>query len=396
MTPETLSTRVGIVGGGPSGLLLSHLLSTAGIDSIGVAIRDREAVRTSPGSALLEPDNVSVLVESGASDRILTAGRRAEGIGLRFEEVSHRVDFTDLIGAAVWLYPRSEVFADLAAARDRDGGRAFYSASELHVLDQATDTPKISFVGADGGRRRVHCDIVVGADGAQGTSRWSIPPSMRIDNFVEYPVAWFGIRCQAPPTADEPLYCASDRGFALVSPAERGIQRMYFQCSPDEDVYDWSDEMIWDELQRRLDGPDGLRLHRGPIIDKSVQRFRSYVCEPLRHGNLFLAGDAGHTLPPIAAKGLNLALADATVLFEGIDSFYANGSRDLLDSYSERSLRRVWKALSFSGWLTDLLHTRPDAGRFDRKRQLGELAGVVGSRYGSAYLAEAFTGWPAR
>jgi p-hydroxybenzoate 3-monooxygenase len=392
--PEILKTRVGIVGGGPAGLMLSHLLAKAGIDSIVVEKRDHETIRTTHRAGILEHGSVSMLVDSGVSDRVLTDGYRHEGIDLRFNGQSHRIDFTDLVGEAVWLYPQNEVFVDLAAARARDGGQVHYSVADTQVLDQTTTTPKIRFTDADGVAKEIHCDILVGADGSQGICKRSIPQEKRVDNFVEYPFAWFGILCEAPPSSDELIYCHSEHGFALISQRNEHIQRMYFQCSPDEDVDAWTDEQIWAELQRRIDGPDGLQLKQGPIFEKIVLRFRSYVCEPLRYGNLFLVGDAGHTVPPTGAKGLNLALADVKVLFEGIESYYATGSPTLLDAYNERALDRIWKAQNFSYWMTSMLHTRADATPFDRKRQLGELSGVVDSRPGSAYLAEAYTGWP--
>lgn len=393
-TPEILTTKVGIVGGGPAGLMLSHLLAKAGIDSIVVEKRDHETIRTTHRAGILEHGSVSMLVDSGVSDRVLTAGHKHEGIDLRFGGESHRLDFTDLVGEAVWLYPQNEVFVDLAAARERDGGQIYWSVNDTEVLDQTTDTPKIRFTDADGRAREIHCDILVGADGSHGVSKWSIPQDKRVDNFVEYPFAWFGILCEAPPSADELIYCNSEHGFALISQRDANVQRMYFQCPPDEDVNAWTEDAIWDELQKRLDGPDGFQLKRGPIFDKTVLRFRSYVCEPLRYGNLFLAGDAGHTVPPTGAKGLNLAFADVRVLFESIEFFYSTGSAKLLDTYSDRALQRIWKAQNFSYWMTSMLHTRADASDFERKRQLGELAGVVASRHGSSYLAEAYTGWP--
>lgn len=393
-TPEILSTQVGIVGGGPAGLMLSHLLATAGIDSVVVEKRDHETIRTTHRAGILEHGSVSMLVDSGVSDRVLTDGYRHEGIDLRFGGQSHRLDFTDLVGESVWLYPQNEVFVDLAAARERDGGQIYWSVTDTEVLDQTTDTPKIRFTGDDGRAYEIRCDILVGADGSQGICKWSIPQEHRVDNFVEYPFAWFGILCAAPPSSEELIYCHSEHGFALVSQRDANVQRMYFQCPPDEDVNAWTEEAIWDELQKRLDGPDGFQLQRGPIFDKTVLRFRSYVCEPLRYGNLFLAGDAGHTVPPTGAKGLNLAFADVRVLFESIEFFYSNRSTKLLDTYSERALRRIWKAQNFSYWMTSMLHTRSGANPFESKRQLGELAGVVGSRHGSAYLAEAYTGWP--
>lgn len=250
------------------------------------------------------------------------------------------------------------------------------------------------FNDADGKRFEVHADFVVGADGSQGICKWAIPAQKRSDNFIAYPFAWFGILVEAPPSAPELIYANSEHGFALISQRNDHVQRMYFQCDPGEDASTWSDEAIWAELQKRVDGPDGLTLKRGPIFEKMVLPFRSYVCEPLRHGNLFLAGDAGHTVPPTGAKGLNLALADVKVLFEALESFYSTGSEELLEGYSDTALERVWKAQNFSYWMTTMLHTREDQTPFERKRVLGELGGVVSSRYGQQYLAEAYTGWP--
>ena len=282
----------------------------------------------------------------------------------------------------------------MAAARERDGGEVHFCVSDTEVLDQTTGTPKIRFNDSEGNAKEIHAEILVGADGAAGICKWSIPQQHRTDNFVEYPFAWFGILCEAPPSAEELIYCNSSRGFALISQRDDRIQRMYFQCPSDEDVDGWTEEMIWDELQARLDGPDRFQLTRGPIFDKMVLRFRSYVCEPLRYGNLFLAGDAGHTVPPTGAKGLNLAFADVRVLFEGIESWASTGNREILDAYSDRALQRIWKAQNFSYWMTSMLHQRSDTNPFEQKRQLGELNAVVSSRHGSAYLAEAYTGWP--
>ncbi|WP_019747304.1 4-hydroxybenzoate 3-monooxygenase [Rhodococcus erythropolis] len=387
-------TQVGIVGAGPAGLMLSHLLAKAGIDNIVVEKRDRETIANTHRAGILEHGSVRLLTDTDIDGRVLTAGHRHEGIDLRFAGESHRIDFADLIGESVWLYPQNEVFIDLAAARERDGGDVRYSVLDTEVLDQTTDTPKIRFIDVDGAAVEIHCDILVGADGSQSVCRQSIPQHARTDNFVEYPFAWFGILTEAPPSAPELIYANSEHGFALISQRSGTVQRMYFQCDPGTDASVWNEDQIWEELQKRVDGPDGFQLKRGPVFEQMVLPFRSYVCEPMRYGNLFLVGDAGHTVPPTGAKGLNLALADVRVLFEAIDSFYTSESHDLLDGYSATALRRVWRAQNFSYWMTNMLHTDADANPFERKRTLGELVSVTSSRYGRQYLAESYTGWP--
>ncbi|GMA21804.1 hypothetical protein GCM10025862_38250 [Arsenicicoccus piscis] len=266
--------------------------------------------------------------------------------------------------------------------------------SDTTVDGLETDTPTVDFTDADGVRRQLRCEILVGADGSRSTCRKSIPAGIRKDFFIEYPFAWFGILCEAPFSSDELIYANSPDGFALISQRSATVQRMYFQCDPDEDASTWSDDRIWAELDKRLAGPDGFALQKGAIFDKTVLKFRSFVCEPMRHGRMFLAGDAGHTVPPTGAKGLNLAFADVRVLFEAIDSWASTGSWDLLDGYTDRALGRVWKAQNFSYWMTQMLHTPVDAAPFAARRALGELESVVSSRHGQAYLAEAYTGWP--
>ncbi|ALO67214.1 4-hydroxybenzoate 3-monooxygenase [Arthrobacter alpinus] len=394
--PQIVRTQVGIVGGGPAGLMLSHLLSRAGIENIVIEKRDHETIYKTHRAGILEAGSVRMLTETGIDGRVLTHGHRHDGIDLRFKGVSHRLDFQDLVGESVWLYPQNEVFFDLAAARARDGGDVRYSVTESEVLDLETAVPKIRFTDATGQRFEVHADFIAGTDGSQGICKRAIPAQERSDHFIAYPFAWFGILTEAPPSAPELIYAHSEHGFALISQRSGNVQRMYFQCDPAEDASTWSDERIWAELQRRVDGPDGFTLKRGPIFEKMVLPFRSYVCEPLRFGNLFLAGDAGHTVPPTGAKGLNLALADVKVLFEALESFYGTGSSELVDGYSDTALERVWKAQNFSYWMTTMLHSREDQSTFERQRILGELEGVVNSRYGQQYLAEAYTGWPHR
>ena len=392
--PRIITTQVGIVGGGPAGLMLSHLLSRAGIGNIVIETRDHETIRNTHRAGILEAGTVRMLTDSGVDGRVLSHGHRHDGIDLRFNGTSHRLDFQELVGESVWLYPQSEIFVDLAAARQRDGGDVRFSVTDTEVLDLDSAVPKIRFTDATGQRCEIHADFIAGTDGSKGICRKAIPARKRTDNFIAYPFAWFGIITEAPPSAPELIYAQSDHGFALISQRNEHLQRMYFQCDPDENPDDWSDERIWAELQRRVDGPDGFTLKRGPITEKMVLPFRSYVCEPMRHGKMFLAGDSGHTVPPTGAKGLNLAFADVLVLFESLEAFYTTGSAEPLDGYSGKVLERVWKAQNFSYWMTSLLHTREEHSSFERKRILGELNAVTGSRYGQQYLAEAYTGWP--
>jgi len=389
---QIIKTKVGIVGGGPAGLMLSHLLAKQGIDNLVVESRDHETIRNTHRAGILEAGSVKMLTDTGVDGRVLTVGDEHEGIDLRFNGESHPLDFKDLVDATVTLYAQNEVFVDLAAARKRDGGDVRYEAEVTEVLDLETTAPKFRFTDKDGTAFEVHCDILVGADGSRSFCRRAVKGEQ--DYKIEYPFAWFGILTEAPKSAPELIYANSPHGFALISQRSETVQRMYFQCDPAENVDDWSDDRIWAELQKRVDGPDGFQLKQGPIFDKTVLAFRSFVREPLSHGRMFLAGDAGHTVPPTGAKGLNLAFADVKVLFEAIDSFYTTGSDALLEGYSDLALQRVWKAQNFSYWMTSMLHTRKDASPFETKRALGELATVTGSRFGQQYLAESYTGWP--
>lgn len=390
MSRTVSRTTVGIVGGGPAGLMLSHLLHVAGIESVVIESRTRKEIEETQRAGILERDSVRLLVDSGVSDRVLREGHEHRGIRLRFGGASHRIDFTELAGASTWLYPQTDVFVDLADARARVGGDVRYGVSESSVADVTTDRPAMLFTDADGIDHEVRCDLLVGADGSHSTTRQSV--TGRQEYFRQYPYAWFGILCEAPPSADELIYTHSDRGFALISRRTDTVQRMYFQCDPEEPVTAWSADRIWAELQARLAGEDGFTLQEGPIIAASVLPFRSSVCEPMRHGNLLLAGDAAHTVPPTGAKGLNLALADVRVLAEVIERAIRKNDRSALDDYTTRALDRVWKAQHFSYWMTTLLHQTPGASPFDARRQHGELTRLVTSRTGSAFLAEGYTG----
>ncbi|GGK69831.1 4-hydroxybenzoate 3-monooxygenase [Ornithinimicrobium pekingense] len=397
MTEVTRSrTTVGIVGGGPAGLMLSHLLHRDGIDSVVIDIRTREEIEHTHRAGILEAGSVDLLVDQGVSDRVHRDGYRHEGIELRFGGRGHRIDFERLVGEAVWLYPQTDVFIDLAGARERDGGTVHFGVTEPVVEGVTTPTPTLRFTDAQGEQHELACDYVVGSDGSRSMCRGLVPADVARHHFREYPFAWFGIMTEAPMSAPELIYAHSPQGFALISQRTETLQRMYFQCDPQDDPGNWTDDRVWDQLTRRTAG-DGFELRQGPITEKVVLRFRSFVCEPMRHGNLFLAGDAAHTVPPTGAKGLNLALMDVKVLAEVLRRAVRGGEHSALDEYSPRALERVWKAQHFSYWMSSMLHTLPgEFHAFDAARQVGELTSLVQSQAGSRYLAEGYTGWPSQ
>jgi len=393
MTTHMTSTQVGIVGAGPAGLMLSHLLALAGIDSVVVDQRSRAEIAHTVRAGILERDSVRLLVESGVSRNVLIEGDEHRGIELAFGGSSHRVDFQEAVGASVWLYPQTSVFKDLASVREAAGADMRFGVSGTEVADIETESPVIRFLDTDGTRHEVRCRYLVGADGSHSMCRQQVPEARRRQYFREYPFAWFGILCEAPRSADELIYNHSERGFALISQRTPSMQRMYFQCDPGEDVSQWSDDRIWFELQARV-GENGHTLEEGPIVDRSVLRFRSFVHEPMRYGSMLLAGDAAHTVPPTGAKGLNLALADVRVLAECLERALRKDAAEALEEYTDRALARVWKAQHFSFWMTRMLHRLPDGTEFDRRRQQAELQSLVESSAGRMYLAEGYTGWP--
>lgn len=388
---ETVRTRVAIVGAGPAGLLLSHLLAAAGIESVVIDQRTRDEIESTIRAGILEHGTVDVLTSSGASDRVLTVGHRHDGIELRFEGQGHRIDFPSLTGRSVWLYPQHEVLKDLIAARLAGGQDLRFGVTALRVEGANTDRPRVFAEDAEGKAFEIDAEFVVGADGSRSVARAAVTGSSTGGYFREYPFAWFGILCEAPPSSEELIYSNSAEGFALISQRSATVQRMYFQCDPEADPEALSEEEIWEQLQIRV---PGTTLQQGPIFQRDVLRFRSFVAHELRAGRVALVGDAAHTVPPTGAKGMNLAVADVLLLERALRALLLENDERLIDGYAETALQRIWKAQHFSWWMTSMLHVAPDASDFDRLRQVGELRSVVESEAGRTYLAEAYTGWP--
>jgi p-hydroxybenzoate 3-monooxygenase len=376
-----MRTQVGIVGAGPAGLLLSHLLAGQGVESVVLEARSREYVEQRVRAGVLEHPTVELLREVGVGERMDRLGMAHEGISLRFDGEEHRIDFADLTGRGIVVYGQQEVVKDLIARRLADGGDLRFEVSGVR-LDGLTSDPVIHY---DGGELR--CDVIVGADGFHGVSRACVPHT-GFDR--QYPFAWLGILAKAAPTRHELVYANHGNGFALYSMRSPEVTRLYLQVPPDTDADDWSDARIWDELHVRL----GTEINEGPLLEKGVTGMRSFVCEPMRHGRLFLAGDAAHIVPPTGAKGMNLAIADVRVLADALELLIKRGDGSGIDGYTETCLRRVWRAEHFSWWMTSMLHTDPAADAFDRRLQLSQLRQTVGSRAAATTLAENYVGLP--
>lgn len=386
-----IRTRVAIVGAGPAGLILSHLLADAGIESVVIDQRSREEIETTIRAGILEQGTVDLLTAIDPGTRVHTVGQRHDGIELRFQGEGHRIDFPGLVGRSVWLYPQHEALKDLLALRLSHGQDLRFGATAVRVEGVDTATPRVSGTDAEGAGFVIDADFVVGADGSRSVVRQAVAGSSRDGHFREYPFAWFGILCEAPPSAHELIYSNSDDGFALISQRSPEVQRMYFQCDPDADPNTLSEAEIWETLQRRV---PGTTLTEGRIFQRDVLRFRSFVAHELRHGRAALVGDAAHTVPPTGAKGMNLAVADVIILARALEALLVRNDERLIDAYAETALRRIWKAQHFSWWMTSMLHVAPGTSDFDRLRQIGELRSVVESEAGRTFLAEAYTGWP--
>ena len=386
-----MRTQVGIIGAGPAGLLLSHLLHLRGIDSVVLELRGREQIESTIRAGVLEQGTMDVLTEAGVGERMKAEGALHHGFELAFEGKRRRIDLTGLTGKSITVYAQHEVLKDLVAARVAADGKLFFNVSNTSIHGIESDTPSIRFTH-EGEEHELHCDYVIGCDGFHGVSRAAIPASLRQDYERVFPFGWFGILVEAPPTSDELIYARHERGFALVSTRSPNVQRMYFQCDPKDNVDNWSDDRIWAELHARVESLEGHQVVEGKIFQKNIVGMRSFVCTTMQHGRLFLAGDAAHIVPPTGAKGLNLAVADVRVLTAALVAFYKESRTDLLDAYSETALRRIWRAEHFSYWMTRMMHRLDDASPFEQRLQVAELEHVTTSRAAATAMAENYVG----
>jgi p-hydroxybenzoate 3-monooxygenase len=395
-----MRTQVGIVGAGPAGLFLSHLLQREGIDSVIIENRSRQYVEERVRAGVLEQGTVDLMHQLGLGARLDQIGLKHHGIYLRFSGGTHHIDFAALTGGkGVTIYAQHEVVKDLTKARLDSGAPIFFEVANTSIHDfhgaSTTSHAKIEFETHDAPHHKqtLDCDFIAGCDGFHGICRPSVPPAALTVYDREYPFGWLGILAEAPPSSDELIYAYHERGFALLSMRSPQISRLYIQCKPDEDIAHWPDAKIWAELQTRL-AAENFTLTEGPVLQKGVTGMRSYVVEPMQFGKLFLAGDAAHIVPPTGAKGLNLAVTDVQILARALAHFYKTGHRNLLDAYSATCLRRVWKVQRFSWWMTSLLHRFDHENAFDHRRQLAELDYVTSSRAASQSLAENYVGLP--
>ncbi|HVB64492.1 MAG TPA: 4-hydroxybenzoate 3-monooxygenase [Nitrolancea sp.] len=386
-----MRTQVAIVGAGPAGLVLAHLLARSGIDSVVLESRDREYVERRIRAGVLEQGTVDLLQRLGLDARLQREGLVHRGIELRFDGQRHRIPLSDLTGGrAITVYGQQEVVKDLIQARLEAGGQILFEAEAVDVVDLKSSRPIVRFRQGN----EIHaleCDIVAGCDGSHGVCRQAIPADVLRIFEKEYPIAWLGVLAAVAPSTDELIYAYHERGFALHSMRTPQLSRLYLQCRPDERLDNWSDDRIWDELQRRFE-LDGWSLAEGPLVDRSITPMRSVIAEPMQYGRLFLAGDAAHIVPATGAKGLNLAVSDVRVLAEGLVEWYTTGRTELLEGYSATCLRRVWRVEHFSWWMTSMLHRFEDDSPFEHRLHLSQLRYVCSSTAAATSLAENYVG----
>jgi p-hydroxybenzoate 3-monooxygenase len=383
-----MRTQVGIVGAGPAGLLLAHLLHLEGVESVVLELHTRDYIERRVRAGVLEQGTVDLLVESGVGERLQRQGLVHGGVELRYGGRGHRIAFRELTGGrCITVYGQQEVVKDLLAARERAGALPLFEVSGVRLDGIESERPAIHFEHT-GAEHELRCDVIAGCDGFHGICRPSIPDGVLTQYTRDYPFGWLGILAQVAPSTEELIYARHERGFALHSMRSPELSRFYLQCDPDADPGDWPDERVWDELRERL----SLDLAAGPIVEKGVTPMRSFVVEPMHHGRLFLAGDAAHIVPPTGAKGLNLAVADVRVLASALVSFLAGGDDSGLRAYSDTCLRRVWRAEHFSWWMTSMLHRFPDGQGFEEKLQRSQLDYVTSSPAAATTLAENYVG----
>jgi p-hydroxybenzoate 3-monooxygenase len=388
-----MRTQIAIVGAGPAGLMLSHLLQRAGIESVIVEIRSRDYVESRVRAGVLEQGTVDLLNETGLGERMRREGLLHHGIELGFAGKRHRIDMKALTGQAVTVYAQHEVVKDLIQARMEAGGEIIFGATDVSIQGFDGNSPSVRFK-KNGVDQELLCDFIAGCDGFRGICRPSVPDGVLTTFERIYPFAWLGILADAPPSQGELVYMNHERGFALFSMRSATVTRLYLQCDPDDDIKNWEDARIWEELLVRFRCGDGWQPSVGQITQKNITPMRSFVTEPMQCGRLFLAGDAVHIVPATGAKGMNLAIADVRILAQGLVDNFTTGSTALLDRYSEICLRRIWKVQRFSWWMTSMLHRFPDANPFDQRRQMAELDYVTSSETAARSLAENYVGLP--
>jgi len=386
-------TQVGIVGAGPSGLLLAQLLHRAGVESVVLERQSRDYVLSRIRAGVLERGTVALLEQAGVAERVHREGMVHDGVMLQFDSRLHRIDFRELVGTTVTVYGQTEVTRELMNARDAVGGVTIYEAQDVKLIDYGSDRPRLSY-RKDGQEHELECDYIAGCDGFHGVCRASVPAD-RIQLFERvYPFGWLGILSRTRPLDHELIYTSHERGFALASMRSNSVSRYYVQCTLEDKVEEWSDDRFWDEFRLRVGPEVAARLETGPSIEKSIAPLRSFVAEPMRFGNLFLVGDAAHIVPPTGAKGLNLAASDVGYLSRALIERYKNDNPGALDAYSDTALRRIWAAERFSWWMTSLMHRFPETTGFDRRVQVAEFNYLSGSRAASTALAENYVGLP--
>lgn len=388
-----MKTQVGIIGGGPSGLLLAQLLYQRGIDSVVLERKTKDYVLGRIRAGVLEQGLVSLLEQAGCAKRMHAEGFPHEGTLISYGEEIFRIDFAEHTGTPVMVYGQTEVTRDLYDAREACGGRTVFNVEDVVIEDSKTDAPRIVYM-VDGVQQRLECDFVAGCDGFHGVSRQSIPLDVRREYEKVYPFGWLGVLSQTPPVNHELIYANSERGFALCSMRNAQLSRYYIQCSLSDSPDDWTDEAFWAELKRRIPKSQADALVTGPSIEKSIAPLRSFVTEPMQWGRLFLCGDAAHIVPPTGAKGLNTAASDVHYLYQGLRRHYEEGSSDGLEAYSQNALRRVWKAERFSWWFSSLMHRYPDQSEFDLKMQIAELEFLRSNKAAQQAMAENYVGLP--